>query len=132
MKIKKKILRFYIRARNILKPKQMATEEERYSINIAKKLINNPSSILTLAPISGKKFIKNDDQSIFIVIESRNITIINHVYSYSVFLEHDILYASLIKLFNETMENKRLVLEEEIKKNIQHSLKDILDKIIID
>lgn len=110
----------------------MATEEERYSINIAKKLINNPSSILTLAPISGKKFIKNDDQSIFIVIESRNITIINHVYSYSVFLEHDILYASLIKLFNETMENKRLVLEEEIKKNIQHSLKDILDKIIID
>jgi hypothetical protein len=132
MKIKTRILRLYIKCRHILRPKQQVTEEERYSVNIAKKLINNPSSSLTLAPISGKKFIKNDDQNIFIVIESRNITIINHVYSYSVFIEHDALYASLINLFNQTMENKRIVLEHEIKNNIQHSLKDILDKIEVD
>jgi hypothetical protein len=62
----------------------------------------------------------------FIVIGNGGIMLINHVYSYNIYCEHYDKYEELIKMFDNEVETKRLELENEIKSNIQHSLKKIL------
>jgi len=104
-------------------------EEEIYAVQICQKLIMNPNSKLTNAPISFKRFIKNDDNNMFIVINNRTISLINHVYSYNVFIESFEPYSDICQLFDNEMEKRRQELEDEIKNNIQHSLKEILRKI---
>lgn len=111
-------------------PKPPISNEEKSSVEICDKLISNKSSKLTFAPKSFKRFIKNDDYDMFIVIENRTINLINHVYSYSVYIESDQLYSELIDRFDDELEKRRQDLEDEIKSNIQHSLQNILDKII--
>jgi hypothetical protein len=65
----------------------------------------------------------------FIVIENRVINIINHVYSYSVYVENTEIYSDLLEKFDESLEIRRNNLENEIRNNIQHSLKNILEKV---
>jgi hypothetical protein len=123
------LYRFYLHLKEKFDPRPQVTDEERYVVSIGKKLIKLPNTQLYIAPISNKKYIKNDDKNMFVVIESRNITLINHVYSYSVYIENDKLYEDLLDVFNLTMEEKRIELETEIKNNIQHSLKNILENL---
>jgi hypothetical protein len=124
------LYRFYLHLKEKFDPRPEVTDEERYAIQIAKKLIKLPNTHLYIAPISNKKYIKNDEKQMFIVIEGPNLTLINHVYSYSVFIENSQLFSDLMDTFNITMENKRLELESEIKNNIQHSLKNILENMV--
>jgi len=124
------LYRFYLHLKEKFDPKPEITDEQRYAIQIAKRLIKLPNTHLYIAPISNKRYIKNDEKEMFIVIEGPNITLINHVYSYSVFIEYSQLLHDLMESFNITMENKRIELEIEIKKNIQHSLKNILENMV--
>ncbi len=124
------LYRFYLHLKEKFDPRPEVTDEERYAIQIAKKLIKLPNTHLYIAPISNKRYIKNDEKQMFIVIEGPNLTLINHVYSYSVFIENSQLFSDLMDTFNITMENKRLELESEIKNNIQHSLKNILENMV--
>ena len=124
------LYRFYLHLKEKFDPRPEVTDEERYAIQIAKRLIKLPNTHLYIAPISNKKYIKNDEKQMFIVIEGPNLTLINHVYSYSVFIENNQLFSDLMDTFNITMENKRLELESEIKNNIQHSLKNILENMV--
>ena len=123
------LYRFYLHLKEKFDPRPEVTDEERYAIQIAKRLIKLPNTHLYIAPISNKRYIKNDEKQMFIVIEGPNLTLINHVYSYSVFIENGQLFSDLMDTFNITMENKRLELEIEIKNNIQHSLKNILENM---
>lgn len=110
-----------------LKPK--ITEEEIICSDICHKLISLKESKLTIAPLSGKRFIKNDDKEVFIVIFQRMISLINHVYSYNIYVDNDQIYKKLIDHFDNELENRREVLENEIKFNIKHSLTEILKTI---
>lgn len=123
------LYRFYLHLKDKFDPRPETTDEERYAIQIAKRLIKSPNTHLYIAPISNKRYIKNDEKQMFIVMEGPNLTLINHVYSYSVFIENSQLFGDLIDTFNLTMENKRFELESEIKSNIQHSLKNILENM---
>ena len=124
------LYRFYLHLKEKFDPRPEVTDEERYAIQIAKKLIKLPNTHLYIAPISNKKYIKNDEKQMFIVIEGPNLTLINHVYSYREFIENSLLFSDLMDTFNITIENKRLELESEIKNNIQHSLKNILENMV--
>jgi hypothetical protein len=121
--------RLYLYLKNKFDPTPEPKEEEIYAIQICQKLIMSPNSKLTNAPISFKRFIKNDDNNMFIVINSRTISLINHVYSYNVFIESFEHYSDICELFDNEMEKRRQELEDEIKNNIQHSLKEILKKV---
>jgi hypothetical protein len=125
----KLLYKVYLYLKEKFDPRPEVTFEEISCVEICKKLICLQSSNLTFAPKSMKRFIKNDEHSMFIVIENRIITIINHVYSYSVYIENTELYGELLENFDDSLENRRNQLENEIRNNIQHSLKDILDKL---
>jgi hypothetical protein len=115
--------------KNRFDPTPPPTDEEIFCTDICLSLIGMENSRLTYAPISNKRFIKNDTKDIFVVIDHRVINLINHVYGYNIMIEDDHLFNSIIEKFDDTLENKRLELEAEMKQNIKHSLQNILDKV---
>lgn len=127
--IPKLLYRLFLKLKEKFDPTPPLKEEEKTCVEICNRLIPKESSKLTYAPKSYKRFIKNDEYNMFIVIGSRTINLINHVYSYNVYIENDELYANMINSFDEELEKRRQNLEDEIKNNIQHSLLNILNKI---
>jgi hypothetical protein len=127
--IPKLLFKLYLSLKDKFDPRPPITHEEQYSVDICKKLIVNESSHLTLAPKSFKRFIRNEDYDMFIVIQGRTINLINHVYSYSVYIESEELYGGLIEQFDMELERRREELESQITNNIQHSLQNILNKL---
>lgn len=125
------LYRFYLYLKERFDPKPKITEEERHAVDIAKKLIISTESDLYLAPLSHKRIIVNEPKKIYVLIESRNITIINHVYSYNVYIENDELYNTLIDMFNSISEKKKEMIEKQIRNNIEHSLKKISESLSI-
>jgi hypothetical protein len=123
------LFRVYLYLRDKFNPKPIISDEERYAITIAKKLVMIPSSKLFIAPISQKYLIHNEEKKIFIVTQNRSMTIINDIYSHVAYIENDELYGSFIEEFNQEMEKRREKLESEIKTNIIYSLKNVLDTI---
>jgi hypothetical protein len=121
------LFKIYQYLRHRFDPPRQISNEEKFCYEICEKLINNPQSKLTIAPLSNKRYIKNDDSSMFIVIADGGIMLINHVYSYNIYCEYDDNYNELVRMFDNEVEKKRLQLETEIKSNIQHSLKKILE-----
>ena len=63
------------------------SEYERDCIQICKKLIKNQTTELLLTPISGKRYINNEELQISVILNSHNVQIINHIYSYTIFIE---------------------------------------------
>jgi len=123
------LFKLYLNLKDRFDPKPNVTEEEIFAADICEKLINNPSSELTFSPISNKRIIKNEEKNMYIVMESYTIHLINHVYSYSVYLQDTSKFTVLTQKFDKILEDKRQVLESEIRKNIQHSLRNILEKL---
>ena len=103
-------------------------EHEGEALQICKKLIKNEESILLMAPISGKRFVKNEKMGIYVIMEGRNVKVINHIYSYNVVLGEK-AWNKLISFYDDEIEKRRIEFEKEITANIKHSLKNILVEI---
>ena len=121
--------KFYLKLKEKFDPTPPIKEEEMFALEICKKLIPKESSKLTIAPLSNKRYIKNDEHDMFIIIHALSISLINHVYSYNIYIENTKNYDDIVTVFNNELEKRRLDLEEEIRSNIKHSMKSILDKI---
>ncbi len=126
--LRRLIQKWSISAIRLLQVPEKKSEYERDAVNICKKLIKLSDSVLLLTPISGKRYITHETQQISIILSASSIQIINHTYSYTVFLG-DKQWQKLIDVFNEEVEDRRKVLEEEITSNIKHSLQNILVNI---
>ena len=128
-RLKRKIQKKYI---NLIRLTQfqnnVVSEYEKDCILICKKLIKKEESILMSAPISNKKYIKNDENDIFVILDSYNVQVINHIYSYNVYLSEK-SWDYLISYFNNEIEKRREEFEKEITSNIKHSLQNILIKL---
>ena len=78
-------------------------------IGICRKMLESKETVLLIAPISSKRYMKNEKYGIYVVFHGRTIEVVNHVYNYTVALE-----------------DRRTEFEDEISKNIKHSLKTLL------
>jgi hypothetical protein len=110
-------------------PSPIITDEENYASGICEKLIQNSESELSYSPLTSKRIIKNESYNMYIVMESSTINLINHVYSYTFNLQNTSKYNELCSKFDNVLDEKRKKLENEIRSNIQHSLKNILEKM---
>ena len=63
------------------------TDFENECVSICRKLIPKDETVLLMSPISGKRYIKYDEGHIFIIIQNRQMTIVNHQYSYTIDIE---------------------------------------------
>jgi hypothetical protein len=125
----KLLFRFYLKLKEKFDQTPKITDEEKYSLQICMKLLENLSSKLTFAPVSESRFIVNEDKQMFVVINNHTINITNHVYSYTVYVQEHSSYTKLIKKFDSILEEERQNIQDEIRRNIKHSLQSILNNL---
>ena len=125
-KLKRLIQKQYIKIYRSSTPK--ITTYEKDCVSICEKLIKKNETVLLLTPISNKRYIKNEEDQIFVILENYSVKIINHVYSYTVILG-DNSWNSVVTLFDTEVESRRNKFEKEITSNIKYSIKKILEKI---
>jgi hypothetical protein len=101
----------------------------RECISICRALISNEDSLLLISPISGKRYIKSDDDQIFIIIESTQVTIVNHHYSYNIEIWGKSL-DRITTMFDHEVEKRRAHMEIEITSNVKHSLSSIYKNLV--
>lgn len=125
-------LKFYIWTK---KPSLMAPtyqEEnvtyERTCFKICLKVIQHNNTEFMIAPMSDKRYLKNDDMGIFITMTDRRVEITNHVYNYNVKLStRD--WQRLTNIFDTEADKRRLNYEQVINSQITNSLHDILVRV---
>jgi len=122
-------LRIYLKFKSISRTDMSYVDEnEIKSSAICRKLISHPDSTFLIAPLSQKRYIKNDTLGMFIVLFNNRINITNHVYNYDVNLTQ-LISDKLNNMFDNKVESLRLEFETEIKGQIKHSLTTILGKL---
>jgi len=126
--LKRLIQKKYISFSRMSNPQVKKSAYERDCITICKKLIAKDDTVLLLTPISNKRYIRNEELQIFVILENYSVKVINHVYSYTVFLE-DKSWHLITNLFDNEVERRREVFENEITSNIKHSLQNIIKSL---
>jgi hypothetical protein len=124
-KIKFKL--YFLLSGKSLKPTYIddSPEYEKTGFKICLKIISCPETEFMIAPMSGKRYIKNDNLSIFITLDSGRIEITNHVYNYDIMLSKR-NWERLIYIYNNETERRRIKMENEINSNIKNSLDNVL------
>lgn len=124
-------LRLYIwaRSRNMVPSYQDDVESyEKTFFLICTKTIGHKDSEFMIAPVSNKRYIKNDTLSLFITISNNRVDLTNHVYHYSVKLNgRD--WERLLFIFDKETDKRIIEYETTINSQIQNSLSKVLEKI---
>jgi hypothetical protein len=123
------LFNIFLYLRDKFDPKPIVSEEVITCKEIVLKLLDYPKTEVVFIPVSHKRFIINKEKEISVTIENRTIHIINHVYSYILYIEDEKSYQSIIDKFNFVSEKKKTELEEKITTNIKHSLIRILENL---
>ena len=101
---------------------------EKTCFKICLKVIQHKDTEFMIAPMSDKRYLKNDDMKIFITMTDRRVEITNHVYNYNVKL-NDRDWQRLIYIFDTETDKRRPKYESEVKSQITNSLHNILERI---
>jgi len=100
----------------------------KLSLTICRSLIRNQKSKFLIAPLSGKRYIKNEELGLFIIFDDKRITITNHIYHYDVSLETR-EWDRIVNMYDNKTEKIRQQFESEIMSQINNSLTEIKNKL---
>jgi len=96
---------------------------------ICRKLITSEGSKFLIAPLSSQRYIKHSELGIFVILDDKKISVINHEYYYSNILLSNRDWDKLTKMYDTKVERIRQELKNEMKSQIKYSLKGILDRV---
>jgi hypothetical protein len=115
--------------RSIKKLEDDIATYEKTCFKICLKLISHRDSEFMIAPMSGKRYIRNNELSMFITMDFGRVEITNHVFNYNVkLLNRD--WERLVYIFDTETEKRRLEMEKEVSSNIKNSLEHVLGRLI--
>ena len=104
------------------------SENERTSLSICRHLISHENSKFLIAPLSGKRYVKNEMLGLFIILDDKLLSITNHLYHYEINVNlRD--WDRITVMYDNKTERIRQQFEDEIMSQIQNSLSDIKNKI---
>ena len=103
-------------------------ETEKMCMSITRSLIIHPDSKFLIAPLSGKRYIKNSEKGLFIILDRGTISLTNHIYPYDVVISER-NWERLIKMYDGKVESIRQEYEDQIMSQTKHSLHIIQDKL---
>ena len=101
---------------------------EKTCFKICLKLISHSESEFMIAPMSGKRYIRNNELSMFITMDFGRVEITNHVFNYNVKLSNRD-WERLVFIFDTETEKRRTEMEKEVSYNIKNSLDHVLDRL---
>ena len=128
-KLKRQYQKIYIRiVKNLEYERSMQQRYEIDAQNVCLKLISKEQSHLLMTSITQKRFIKNDEFDVLVTIDNNIINIVNHQYSYTVFVTEK-TRKTICNEFDKVIESQRKKMEDEITSNIKFSLKNLSNKL---
>jgi hypothetical protein len=101
---------------------------EKTCFLICLKMIQNPETKFMIAPMSGKRYIRNNELSMFITMDFGRVEITNHVFNYNVKLSNRD-WERLVFIFDTETEKRRTEMEKEVSSNIKNSLEHVLNRL---
>jgi hypothetical protein len=123
------LFKLYIHLKDKFDVTPKPSEEEKYIIEICKKLIRKESSQLFLAPISRKRYIINDEHSIFCTISMGAINMVHNYHFYNIYPEGGNAFKDLVESFDKEAESRRNTMESKINNTIKIGLKELIEKL---
>lgn len=128
--VKRKVLKGWVWFRdalaNKLEPKFPSSETQMLSMKIFEKAIFSPEAELLIAPISYTLYARLGD--LFIILEGRDLRIINGKYQYYVVLNEKSA-EDLDRKFRRALESRIKKLEVQVTTNVKKSLQNILEEL---
>jgi ABC-type phosphonate transport system ATPase subunit len=113
---------------SLTKQEQKKSDTQKMCMSIARSLITHPESKFLMAPLSGKRYIKNAELDLFCILDHGTISITNHVYHYDVVVSER-NWERLSKMYDGKVETIRQEYEDQIMSQIEHSLDNIIKKV---
>jgi hypothetical protein len=101
---------------------------EKTAFKICVKVISHPESEFMIAPMSNKRYIINQELSLFVIIDYGRVEITNHIFHYDVKLSRRD-FERITYLYDTETEKRRTATEDEVKGNIKNSLVKVYEKI---
>jgi hypothetical protein len=126
--VKKKLLKlmtFY----DIVNPGQLADIDDCKFI--FRNVLRHQNSIYEIAPLSDHRIIENKKLGIFIILDDKKITIINHVCYYSNIPLTDRDWKKMTNMYDNKVQLNRMQRIEQMKSQVEYSLSKLKNKILI-
>ena len=128
-RIKHRLKTLFIGSRNL-----KIEREERYLMIIVRKLLNSQESELLMVPDMSKFYIKSENNGIFVVADfNTNVaSVINHKFGYDIKMKNARVLKYVVGNFTKVVEQRRQEMENEYRRNIQHTLSSVLNNIKVE
>ena len=98
---------------------------------IFRNVLRHFNSIYEIAPLSEHRIIENKKLGIFIILDDKKITIINHVCYYSNIPLTDRDWKKMSNMYDNKVQINRMQRIEQMKSQVEHSLSKLKNKILI-
>lgn len=121
--------RGYLKLKEHFEKKSPIPDQERICYELVMKVLSLKNTLLSISPISNKRIISNEFKNLYIILNGREIHVLNKSHGYSIYMEADVFLEEIITTFNTILEQKNLEKEKEIQKNITYSLSAILSEL---
>ena len=98
---------------------------------IFRNVLRHTNSIYEIAPLSSHRIIENNKLGVFIILDDKKITIINHVCYYSNIPLTDRDWKKMSNMYDNKVQHNRMQRIEQMKSQVEHSLSKLKNKILI-
>lgn len=98
---------------------------------IFRNVLRHSNSIYEIAPLSEHRIIENKKLGIFIILDDKKITIINHVCYYSNIPLTDREWKKMVSMYDYKVQQNRMQRIEQMKSQVEYSLSKLKNKILI-
>ena len=98
---------------------------------IFRNVLRHTNSIYEIAPLSSHRIIENKKLGIFIILDDKKITIINHVCYYSNIPLTDREWKKMTSMYDYKVQQNRMQRIEQMKSQVEYSLSKLKNKILV-
>jgi hypothetical protein len=98
---------------------------------IFRNVLRHTNSIYEIAPLSSHRIIENKKLGVFIILDDKKITIINHVCYYSNIPLTDRDWKKMSNMYDNKVQINRMQRIEQMKSQVEHSLSKLKNRILI-
>lgn len=125
--VKKKLLQFK-NLIDVVDPGKLADIDDCKFI--FRNVLRHTSSIYEIAPLSSHRIVENKKLGVFIILDDKKITIINHVCYYSNIPLTDRDWKKMINMYDNKVQINRMQRIEQMKSQVENSLSKLKNKIL--
>jgi len=97
---------------------------------IFRNTLKHPNSVYEIAPLSSHRIIENKKFGVFIILDDKKITVINHVCYYSNIPMTDRDWKKIINMFDNKVQENRMLRINTMKSQVEYTLSKLKTKII--